>query len=241
LRPPAPQLRQDTAMFSRQRAFGLEYEIGFADTPERTAINLMAATGQQVYAEGYTHRSTEYWKIVPDRSVQVSGRHGAELVSPKMQGSDALARVRSMLNAIDTLPAKGGGSRSSGDPGGPEVNSTTGHHVHLDASRDLSLEDVKKIAASFFVHEDAFDVLMPPSRQGTENKYVKSHRARIGYDDETVIQMLRNVSDFDELNRVFCPDGQGGASRYYKLNLTNLSSQYTERANIKTIEVLARK
>ena len=74
---------------------------------------------------GYTHTTTDHWKLVSDSSVAIEGRHSGELVSPKLSGSDGLRRIESMLNAIDSLPR------------GPRVNETAGHHVHLDATRDM--------------------------------------------------------------------------------------------------------
>jgi len=210
------------------RAIGLEYEIGFPASLETTAKQLSAATGISVQASGYTHRGIGHWKIVTDRSVNVEGKHGAELVSPKLEGFDVLREVQKMLDAIGRLP------------GHPKVNATAGHHVHFDGSKNMTLDDVKKIAASFFVHEEAFDVLLPPSRQGDKNQYVRSHRVHMGCDDATAIQRIRSARDFDALNETFCPDCEGRVpvTRYYKLNLTNLSTAYVERGReaIKTIE-----
>eukprot|EP00966_Prymnesium_polylepis_P203820 4721922-Prymnesium_polylepis.1 len=65
------------------------------------------------------------------------------------------------------------------------VNKTCGHHVHFDAE-DLQAEDIRKLAASFFIHEEAFDLLMPPSRQANQNeRFLRSHRAAMGCDDAT--------------------------------------------------------
>eukprot|EP00966_Prymnesium_polylepis_P163310 3774512-Prymnesium_polylepis.1 len=133
-----------------------------------------------------------------------------------------------MLDAVDRLP------------GGPKVNATSGHHVHFDGSANLSLEDVKRIAASYYVHEEAFDIMMPRSRQGNGNRFLRSHRSGITPvgNEAGVIQRIRGARDFDALNEIFCPDGNGGVTRYYKLNLTNLSTRYvpTGRQAIKTIE-----
>ena len=154
--------------FPVDRAFGAEYELGFPQAMRDTALALQENAGQAVQSAGYTHAATAHWKLVSDESVEIPGRLAGELVSPKLSGEDGLRRIEIMLNAVSTLRG-----------GGPQVNETAGHHVHLDATRDLSLEDVKKVAAAFYIFEEAFDVLMPESRQADTNEYLWSHRKRI--------------------------------------------------------------
>ena len=211
--------------FPVERTFGAEYEIGFPRSLPATADALEEKTGQAVQAPGYTHAATAYWKLVSDSTVDVPDRVPGELVSPKLSGADGLRKVESMLNAVSMLPG-----------GGPAVNSTSGHHIHLDAS-NLSLEDVKKVAAAFYIYEEAFDVLMPTSRQADVNDMVWSHRGHIPGNNEDAVNMIKRARSFDELVEVFNPDHQGGAKRYYKLNLTNLSPTHDERrGQIKTME-----
>ena len=208
------------------RAFGAEYELGFPKGMRETATTLQENAGQDVQSAGYTHAPTAHWKLVSDSSVEIPGRLAGELVSPKLSGEEGLRRIESMLNAVNMLPG-----------GGPAVNRTAGHHVHLDASRDLSLEDAKKVASAFYIFEEAFDVLMPESRQADTNDYLWSHRVKMRGEEVDALSSIKRARSFDELVAIFNPDAHGGASRYYKLNMTNLSPAHDERdGQIKTIE-----
>ena len=157
------------------RAIGVEYEFGSRWSAQETADRLKEESRQDVRNAGvYTHRGLDHWKIVLNRSLAFTqpGFQGHGLVSPKLGGPDALVHIAKVLQAVEAM------GRSV------IVNRTCGHHVHFDAS-DLSVDDIKKIAISFYLHEQAFDLLMPPSRQANDNAdFLRSHRASMNCRDD---------------------------------------------------------
>jgi|EP00966_Prymnesium_polylepis_P119115 hypothetical protein len=215
----ATMARIDTTRASA-RALGLEYEIGWQWNSADTAQRLKDASGVEVLDAGYTHGRTDVWKVVFDRSLvfQWGGYTGHELVSPKLEGRDALVKVGRMVAAIENMGRD------------VDVNKTCGHHVHFNAS-DLTAVHVGKISAAFYVYEEAFDLLMPPSRQANRNKqFLRSHRATCNGDEASVIRRIKAATSIDDVIDVICPDVPNDreykGKRYYKLNLTNASTRY---------------
>jgi len=117
----------------------------------------------------------------------------------------------------------------------PEVNSSTGFHVHVDAS-DFSLEDVKKISVAYILYEDAFDMLTKRTRQETNATIGRglcrsNRREMVAKNGGSVQDQIRRIKEaatmMDVVRLVNPPTGVGSnpnePKRIYKLNLCNLA------------------
>jgi len=205
--------------------FGLEIEIflprgkedGF--TFDSLAKQLTTLGPPKVQFRGYTHETTDYWKIVPDSSVAGDDQNDRdlsfELVSPVLQGEAGLVSLRTIMENIRRL--------------GIATNRTCSFHVHVDAESGSelgSLNSLKRVAQCFVSCENAFDLLVSltwdrveDSRRGNRNEFCRSNRLAFGeksnrqrWDDLSSVR-----SRYDLVERIN-PDND----RYHKLNMTNI-------------------
>ena len=132
------------------RKFGIEIE--FVNEDRNTLIRNLRTANIEVEYEGYTHRTTNHWKIVTDATV----RGGYELVSPPLQGEQGLAEVKKVLNILHE-------SKRNSDM--EMTNRSCGLHIHLDA-HDLDGTDIYWIVKRYRDNETTIDNFMPPSRRG---------------------------------------------------------------------------
>jgi len=212
------------------RAFGVEYELGFplaAGDGRQIAAELQRISGLpcQYYAMSdasiYTVR--DYWKLVPDSTVRFPAdrerpetHRALELVSPKLKGAEGLAGTFAMVDAAAQLRAA--------------TNTTSGHHVHVDAT-DMSVDEVKRVCVAFIAHEKVFDLLTSRSRQGNDNPFCKSNQAALvrntgGGSLQAALDALAAAPTIQAVVRLVNPDvedeGPRRADRHFKLNVTNL-------------------
>lgn len=195
--------------------FGVELELlipngkrdGF--TLESIARDLHRLGPPHVRYCGYTHETTDYWKIVTDASIsenQPSRDLTCELVSPVLQGEEGLQSFRTILDHIRRI--------------GIATNNSCGFHVHVDAERGSPLESLpalRRISQTFCSVENAFDLLVPPNRRNT-NQYCQSNRLSFGErSSQQRWDCIQRINSKADLVRWMNPD------RYRKLNLTNLA------------------
>ena len=135
------------------RRFGVEIEA-YNCTQEKLLHELREA-GICVAIEGYTHRTTEHWKLVTDSSL--SGNDTFELVSPILVGEAGLKELETVCWVLDLCNAK--------------VNDSCGFHVHMDAA-NFSMETWKNLALTYKHLEPVIDSFMPGSRRN--NQYCRS-------------------------------------------------------------------
>ena len=110
----------------------------------------------RVEFHGYSHHTTDSWKIVPDSSLRGQSDDDLvmELVSPILQGEDGLKQLRLVMDRLRSL--------------GISTNTTCGFHIHVDATRGTdqavssmaTLFGIQKIARCFLALENAFDLLV---------------------------------------------------------------------------------
>ena len=129
--------------FNQERKYGVEVEF-FGVDGHRVARELDRRGIDAAY-EGYTHRTTNHWKVVTDGSVNRYGT-GYELVSPPISGDEGLAELERALEILNELGAK--------------VDRTCGVHVHHDAS-DFDIKAFKNVFGIYSRFETALDELMP--------------------------------------------------------------------------------
>ncbi len=160
--------------------------------------NLRAA-GINCEIAGYTHRTTRYWKIVTDGSL--NGANTFELVSPILQGEEGLAEMMKVCRVLKQSGAK--------------VNNSCGTHVHINA-QNFSLEQWKRIYINYSKLETVIDKFMPTSRRGNTNTYCK------GFSNIRNFEIMVNTAtNLDAIASILNHD------RYWKINPTSFPRHNT--------------
>lgn len=195
------------------RTFGVEIEV-MSEIGRRELALAISDAGVMCRETGYDHVVRPHWRIVTDASLGYS--EGAEIVSPILRGEEGLREVAKVCDALKRA--------------GCRVNSQTGLHVHIGVG-DCSLQQIKNICLNFLNLEPMFDLILPESRRGNNNQYIRSNRCRYPYrfggdysDDGLMeaFERVRNARNFDDLFMAF----QGG-NRYHKMNLAPYPRQGT--------------
>jgi hypothetical protein len=214
--------------FPQDLRFGLEIEIiipfgkrdGF--TYESIASSLSDIIPEKVEFTGYTHKTSQHWKIVTDSSIKPNN-HGTdndlcfELVSPILVGDkeQGLGQLRNIMDAVRRI--------------GIASNTSCGFHVHVDAEKGSSmlssLNAIKAICQSFVSVENAFDVIVSDQtfdmygRRTNRNRYCNSNRILFGQmSNKQRWNNIGSARSMKHLVDIMNPQND----RYRKLNLTNL-------------------
>lgn len=216
--------------------FGVEIEIIVSEgkrdgfTVKTISEELTKLGPDIVRYRGYSHETTDYWKIVTDASVRGDDEDSDlcfELVSPVLLGEAGLNSIRGIMDNIRCL--------------GIATNATCGYHVHVDAEDQTeigTLDGLKRIAQCFVSLENAFDLLVAfssdtssskvtmmtgnddASRRANRNEYCQSNRFAFGQmSNKQRWQRISSVQTKGKLVNLINPNGD----RYHKLNLTNIS------------------
>lgn len=135
------------------QTFGVEIEYLSADVSREAMATAMRSLGVNAEVQGYNHRVTDCWKLITDASC------GYEIVSPILRGQDGFDQIKKVCEVLNRFNAK--------------VNRSTGLHVHI-GYENASLKSFKNLLKTFAKYEEALDVIMPPSRRGSANRYCKS-------------------------------------------------------------------
>uniref|UniRef100_A0A7S4W5Y6 RanBP2-type domain-containing protein n=1 Tax=Ditylum brightwellii TaxID=49249 RepID=A0A7S4W5Y6_9STRA len=217
--------------------FGVEIEIiipnGRADGfTEEIIAQRLTQMGTRVTFCGYTHQTTNHWKIVTDSSIRTSSSsHLAfELVSPPLSGEaqhNSMSSFRALMQNIRRI--------------GIDTNSSCGFHVHVDATpytcaiaQLATLHGLTNLCLAFIAFENAFDLLVARSsssptqhrkeRAASGNRYCRSNRLMFGSKSnrqrwEHVTNACYNTSaTLTTLVNIINPN----KDRYMKLNMTNI-------------------
>lgn len=136
-----------------ERKFGIELEI--VGITQDAALRALKAVRIKVRSETYNHATRNYWKIVPDGSVN----NGFEVVSPILEGEAGIEEAEIVARALEDA--------------GAYANRTCGFHVHFEAM-GLELDHIKNILRRYAAHESEIDAFMPKSRRGNANHYCQS-------------------------------------------------------------------
>jgi hypothetical protein len=172
----------------------------------RAALQAIRAAGVDCRDSGYTHATTQHWKIVDDGSI---GARGFEVVSPVLESSNEqqMGDVRKVCDALVAAQCT--------------VDRSCGFHVHVDAS-GISQPGFKTLVKVFAKFEPVMDSFMPASRRN--NTYCRSLLQVVGVTQaptgenlpvllQQFFQRVDRCTDLRELHRLLM------GTRYLKLNL----------------------
>jgi hypothetical protein len=197
------------------RLFGVELELMLPNTykPGLVRDAVKRVTGKECLVTGYDRNSMKAWKVETDNTIRApDGMYGLELVSPILTGEGGIDHVRKIIQKLKQQ--------------GALVNDACGLHVHVDL-KGVNLEGLKRICQNWIKNEDAFDVLLPPDRRASKNKYCLNVRSNMRFKNASnkaahdLIGKQTTVKGLVRLMNVH-PDNR---NRYFKLNLQNLVAE----------------
>ena len=139
------------------RTFGVEIEFTHRGVSQQEIARVLNATGIVVDVRAYTHSHISTWKLVTDSSISGAG---SELVSPVLSGKDGLQEVKTILDALNTIP-------------NVNVNKSCGLHVHHGIP-DATPEMLRNLVTFYGRCEELIDEMVPPSRRANNNRYCRS-------------------------------------------------------------------
>jgi len=194
--------------------FGVEIEC-ISPIGRQQLANALMSAGIDAQDAGYTHRTTSYWKLVTDGSIQASREcpNGIEVVSPILKGTDGLEQLRKVMNALVASGCK--------------VNASCGLHVHCGAG-GASVQQLKNVAMMFLRHERSFDAILPRSRRANNCRWAASPLHILGLQSATeiserVAERIQAARTTREIGSIM----NSGDSRYNKINFQSLATHGT--------------
>ena len=143
--------------------FGIEIEYERADVSQQALAMALNENGVVAEVQGYNHRVQNCWKLITDASC------GFEIVSPILRGQDGFDQITRVCEVLNRYNAK--------------VTRKTGLHVHIGFA-DATLKEFKNLLKTFAKYEEGIDMLMPPSRRASNNRYCVSLCDRSIYDTD---------------------------------------------------------
>jgi hypothetical protein len=172
--------------------FGIEIEcIGLS---MNSAARALQNANIACFAEGYTHRVMNTWKVVPDGSL--NSRSGScEVVSPVLRGNAGLDEVRSVMAILRTAGAR--------------INQSCGMHIHIGVD-SFTREQQANIIRNHQVWQPAFDSLLTEFRR-SNTRWAKRRNA------SNAAHIARNWADGSNDVATMSVN----ADRYHSLNINS--------------------
>lgn len=231
---PSPGMKKlPMRMIPFQRQFGVELELSTMESYDTATIATIVNSRLEkiglvvVVVDSYLESKrmrvpSNTWRLVPDLSISCNRNFPNctkfELVSPILRGGNGLHQLDLVLRAFN-----------DDDDMNLIVNKSMGLHVHIDVSA-LSVPQLIRVCQNFCKYEDVMDALVPQSRRTgsvESNTYFRSNRLAVGCNSHDLHRRLENCGCHrtvaDLMNPSFGQD-QDRWSRYYKLNLQNLTT-----------------
>lgn len=177
--------------------FGVELEC--FNVSKSIVVTALNQAGFRAVDSMYAGQDYSVWQIKHDGSIQ--GSQGFEVVSPILQGEDGIQAVRKVCDILVSL--------------GAQVNSSTGFHVHHDATT-WGIKEFRNLMKRFVKFEAGMDAIQPASRRNNNNRYIGSLYS--GYANTDINRQKQLFGAIDECNSVR-KLAQLFGSRYYKLNM----------------------
>lgn len=148
------------------RRFGVELELGFSRGTSRERIE-----------RALTDAGLSGWRVKTDCTIRCgpAAPTGWEIVSPPLAGEAGFDALQIACRVLRGL--------------GAQVNRTCGTHVHHEA-RDLTIDQVKAVARSWFNNQNLIDGLVAPSRRGVHSS---TYCRPLGAEDIGRISLARDL------------------------------------------------
>ena len=151
-------------MNGRLKKFGVEMEC-LLGTPKSVFMEKVRSAGVPITNPGYTHDVMDCWKIVPDSSIRRNSMDEVpvEIVSPPIKGREGVKQLKKICKILAECNAT--------------VNKSCGLHIHVDFySNHVTLKELCYLYKLYAQYEEVIDMMMPPSRRGSNNGMCKSIR-----------------------------------------------------------------
>ncbi len=180
-----------------QGRFGVEIELISKSQSYRVA-EILRCEGIEIEVSGYTHATTQHWKIVSDCTIHNTDDHPfpMELVSPILEGDTGLRELKVVMDVIKNFCT---------------VNKSCGLHVHHDGA-NLNLITFKNLAKLYYTYQESIDSFMPASRRRDASRWIASLTSRLGADKKRAFKSIDNQRSLGGLINLL-------GDRYCKLNL----------------------
>ena len=158
-------MEQPVTKFEDARSFGVEIECIGTCNNDQAAVFLSAA-GLPATQASYSGSEYNKWQLKNDGSIQRQrGYVGFEIVSPKLRGAAGYQQLKTALQCL----------KAQADI---RVNKSCGVHVHINV-KDVSLDGLKAICQNLLKYEEGLDLVLPPSRRGNGNQYLRSNKIAV--------------------------------------------------------------
>lgn len=186
--------------------FGIELEC--YNATQAAVVTALRDAGIRAEVSSYSGRNYSVWQIKLDGSIQ--GNNGFEVVSPALEGEAGIQEVAKVCEILASIDAK--------------VNKSCGFHIHHDAT-GWGVAEFRYLAKRFVKFEAAMDRIMPKSRRGNDNRYIKSMYGNQSSQSATIQKQLFKAIDacrsVNQISMLFNND------RYMKLNFQSFFRQGT--------------
>lgn len=142
--------------------FGIELELLIPqhNYAFKLIVNKLEALGIAIKWEGFSHNTTQHWKLVTDASVSKMGYVGYELVSPILEDTkETFEQIEKICQGLIEI--------------GCVVDTCCGLHVHVDAST-VTLAEAKIIYKRYQLHETKIDSWMHARRRTNLAQHCRS-------------------------------------------------------------------
>lgn len=160
------------------------------------------------------------WNLKGDGSIHTRHpRHGLELVSPILSGTDGIEQIKKACRVLANM--------------GAATNESTGLHIHLGA-QNLTMKQLRNFISFYTRFEGAIDQMMAPSRRSGRNQYcgTLSTLDRYSYTDDFYRYPRRAEDIAQRMKLVAAAQTHRDLvdllpSRYYKVNTHALQKHGT--------------
>jgi hypothetical protein len=176
---------------------------------------------------GYTHRTTDHWKICYDSSIRTTRDYSydAEIVSPILKGKDGMKELRKLTSALEATH-------------NTKVNKSTGLHIHFGLDKywddkgltsDQKLRAMKNLMMMYTKYQIQIDSVLAPSRRSTRwaRNLTMNDSMEQSISEESLKRILKNWSR--KMNRQTSIEDLKDmiGTRYAVINLQNWVSRGT--------------
>ena len=198
--------------FNSTRTYGIEIEMswGASTRPSQAVVaRALRNAGLNASAAGYSHTTTEGWKVVSDGSVF----NGHEVVSPILRGLDGKEQLKKAMQAVKDI--------------GAQTDASCGVHVH-HGIHDFSAKQMANILQIYRNNEPTIDKLVAFSRRNTQ--WARTMNSGVTYFENATTRLngdwtsaTHDTAAKQSICRQIVPD----FDRYKKVNMMSYLRQGT--------------